>query len=205
MSPRSKRRRLSPEQRRSELLVAVRDELAGGSLDTLTVPSITRRAGAAQGTFYRYFRDVDDAFIALVDERVVPRLTELASALDLEPPVDGDGVERVLREWFLGLAFLIRDEGPLLHAILTLAPTRSGRAADRVREVVEGLRAWGEELMSRVNGRPPYRRVDPHGISYIVVGMTIASVRQATEGTFEPEAWAREIAAFETWGLVERR
>jgi len=46
-----------------------------GSLESLTVPAITGRAGAAQGTFYRYFRDVQDVFVALLDERIVPGLS----------------------------------------------------------------------------------------------------------------------------------
>lgn len=205
MPTRNARRRLRPEQRRGELLAAARAELDRGSLEALTVPSITRRAGASHGTFYRYFADVDDVFVTLLDERIVSRFMELAPSLDLAPPRDGTGVEETLRGWFLGLAYLVRDEGPLLHAALTLAPNRLGHAARRSHEIVEQLRAWGESLMVAVNGRPPYREVDPRYVSYIVLGMTIASVTQATEdAAFEPEAWAREMAAFETWGLVQR-
>lgn len=199
------RRRLRPEERRGELLAAARAQLAQGSLDSVTVPAIARRAGAAQGTFYRYFRDVEDVFVALLDERVVPRLMDLARSLDLGRPRDGGEVESVLRAWFLGLANLIQEEGPLLHAALTVAPHRPGRAAGRCREILEQMRAWGEGLMTAVNGQPPYRTVDPRYVSYIVLGMTIASITQATEdAAFEPEAWAREMAAFETWGLVQR-
>ena len=54
----------------------------------------------------------------------------------------------------MGLASLIPDEGPLLHAALTCAPHRQGLAGERSRQLLEQMRGWGEGLTTRVNGRP---------------------------------------------------
>lgn len=199
---RSARRRLTPSERRAELLDALSAELAASGFHQLAVPAVVRRAGASQGLFYRYFEDLDAAFIELLEDRVVPRLQEATERLSLDQR-RGRDVEDALADWFEVLAALVQENGPLLRAALRAAPTTSGVAGSYCRELIEGFRQWGEDLLRDVNGQGPFRRLDPHQVSHMVIGMTLHCVFDGFEGV-EPARWARELAGFEAWGLLAR-
>ncbi|MGK2930474.1 MAG: TetR/AcrR family transcriptional regulator [Acidimicrobiales bacterium] len=199
---RSSRRRLSPAERRAELLDALAAELAETDFHQVAVPAVVRRAGASQGLFYRYFDDLDAAFVELLEDRVVPRLREATESLHLDHE-RGVDVEVDLAAWFEVLAALVEDDGPVLRAALQAAPTASGAAGDYCRALIEGFRQWGEDLLREVEGRPPFRRIDPHQVSHMVIGMTLHCVFNGLEGV-EPSRWARELAGFEAWGLLAR-
>ena len=196
----SGRRRLSPEVRRQELLGALTVELGESDWHGITVPMVVRRAGASQGLFYRYFCDLDEAFIALVDERMVPRLAQAADRfrLDVETP---EAVEAMLAGWYEGLARLVVDEPALVRAALLAAPSGVGAAAEHCRQLLEGLRAWGEVLLEDVNGVGVYRQVDAALVSRMVVGMAVGCASVGL-GDTDPACWAREMARFEAFGLL---
>lgn len=201
-SPRSGRRRLTPAERRAELLDALAAELAETDFHQVAVPSVVRRAGASQGLFYRYFEDLDTAFIELLEERVVPQLQAATERLRVDHD-RGHEVEDALAAWFEVLAALVHDDGPVLRAALLAAPTTSGAASDHCRALIEGFRQWAEDLLREVGGRGPFRDVDPHQVSHMIIGMTLHCVFNGLEGA-EPRRWARELAAFEAWGLLAR-
>lgn len=202
VSSRSTRRRLSPAERRAELLDALAAELAETDFHQLAVPAVVRRAGASQGLFYRYFEDLDAAFIELLEERVVPRLQAATDRLRLDHE-RGEDVEQDLVAWFEVLAALVEEDRALLQAALQAAPTTTGPAGDYCRALIEGFRQWGEDLLREVNGREPFREVDPHQVSHMVIGMTLHCVFHGLEGV-EPARWARQLAGFEAWGLLAR-
>jgi AcrR family transcriptional regulator len=58
------RQRLEPKERRAQIMEAARKQIESRGFQNLTVPGIVHSAGVAQGSFYRYFRNVDDVFIA---------------------------------------------------------------------------------------------------------------------------------------------
>lgn len=194
------RRRLPPEQRRRELLDAVAAELAATDFHALSVPAVVRRAGVSQGLFYRYFDDLDAAFVALLEDRVVPALLAATARTRLDRS-DAAGIEDDLAGWFESLAVLVEEQGPLLRAALLAAPTGSGVAARYCRDLIERLRRWGEGLLEAVNGEPPFRSVDAYHVSHMVVGMTVHCALLGLEGA-DARSWAREMAGFEAWGLL---
>lgn len=63
--PESPARIKRPDTRRQELLDAALDLLLEGGLGALRVEDVTAAAGAAKGTFYRYFTSKDDLLMAL--------------------------------------------------------------------------------------------------------------------------------------------
>lgn len=194
------RRRLAPEERRRELLRALAEELEVRDFHRLSVPAVVQRAGVSQGLFYRYFDDLDDAFIALLEQDVVPRLLEATERLRLDHPTAED-VERDLARWFEELARLVDEQGAVLRAGLVAAPSGSGKATAYCRELIERFRTWGETLLQDVNGSPPFRAVNARHVSQMVVGMTLHCALNGFEGS-DPRAWAREMARFEVWGLL---
>lgn len=196
------RRRLAPADRRRELLDALSEELVETDWHRISVPMVVRRAGASQGLFYRYFDGLDEAFVALVEQRIVPRLADAGNRLRLDLDTPGD-VELSLTAWFESLARLVLDEQHLVRATLVSAPTGSGRAADYCRELLAGLRQWGQSLLEGVNGTGPYRSVDAALVSHMVVGMTVHCALAGLDDT-DPCDWAREMARFEAWGLLGR-
>lgn len=62
---RAPRRRLNPDARRSELLDAALCVLGKRNPTEVCVEDVTRAAGAAKGTFYRYFPSWNDLLLAL--------------------------------------------------------------------------------------------------------------------------------------------
>lgn len=68
-------------QTRTRLLDALRDALAGTNGSWASVAEISRAAGVSAATFYRYFRDIDEACLSLAEELVADttRIAELVS------------------------------------------------------------------------------------------------------------------------------
>lgn len=196
------RRRLAPETRRQELLDALAAELAETQWHRISVPMVVRRAGASQGLFYRYFGDLDEAFIALVDDRIVPRLSDIGGRLRLDVG-SPEAVEAMLTGWFEGLAKLMVDEPHVIKATLLAAPTGAGAAADYCGGLLDELRQWGQGLLEQVNGTGPYRQVDAALVAHMVVGMTVQCVSTGI-GATDPARWASEMARFEAFGLLRR-
>lgn len=195
-----KRQRLSPEDRRCQLIDALADELMESGWHGVSVPRVVGRAGVSQGLFYRYFTDLDDAFVVLVEQRLLPRLVEAGEQLrfDVDRP---DDLEAVLSAWFATLGQLMLDQRDLLTAALLAAPSGTGRAAEYCREVLESFRQWGEQLLEDVNGTGIFRRVDAALVSQMVLGMTIQCALAGMGGR-DVQHWAREMARFEAGGLL---
>ena len=75
-------------QTRRRILDATTDLLETHGIRDLRVVDIARAVGSSPATFYQYFRDVEDAVLALAQE-VGDELEPLAALLD--PPWDGAG------------------------------------------------------------------------------------------------------------------
>jgi AcrR family transcriptional regulator len=84
------RTRLSPEQRRSQLLDLGVRLLATRSLDELSIDLLAEEAGISRGLLYHYFGS-KHAFHEAVVRRAADDLIEQTA-----PPVEGDPLERLL-------------------------------------------------------------------------------------------------------------
>lgn len=200
--PKSRRQRLDPKERRAQILKAAIKRLESTGYLNLTVPGIVKIAGVAQGSFYRYFRNVDDIFISIFNEILVPPIIEAAGKLDLQALKTAEDLEVALFNWYRALGGLISRRSILIREALSVVPYSGGDAAREVTRFLESLREWGEEQMEKVNGSPPFRKVNSRLISHAVVGMVIsASVLAAAEG-LDVDSWAREMARLEGGGLL---
>lgn len=196
-------RRLPPEQRREELLEAVELVIARDGYAEATVPRVVAEAGVAQGTFYRYFRDVDDAFAELA-RRVLEPIALAASALELAGTRTAADVERRLRGYYEVLARQLALHPGVIREALLVAPSSTGQAGRELSVFLDRMRAYLEKLIAEHAGRGPFRPGDPKIVAAAVFGMVLGAAQAATEpdASLDPEHWAREMARLETGALV---
>jgi AcrR family transcriptional regulator len=196
-------RRLPPEQRREELLDAVEAVVARRGYAGTTVPLVVAEAGVAQGSFYRYFRDVDDAFAALT-RRVLPPVAEAAFALQLADLRTAADVERELRRYYQVLAEQLAAHPAVVREALLVAPSSTGKAGRELAAFLRQMREYVGTLIAKYVGRGPFRAGDPEIAAAAVVGMVLGAAQAATEpgASFDPERWAREMARLESGALV---
>jgi AcrR family transcriptional regulator len=199
---RSRRRRLNPKERRAQILEAAREQIESRGFQNLTVPGIVHSAGVAQGSFYRYFRNVDDVFIALFEKTIVPPILEALGKLDLQTAKTAEDLEATLYKWYMALGELISQHSILTREALAVVPYSGGDAAREVTKFLENIRQWGEELMEQVNGCPPFRKVNSRIISHAVLGMVISATIQAAAEGLNVKMWAKEMARLEGGGLL---
>lgn len=111
------RRRLTPSQRREEL-VEVADPLLRARGAALRVEDITTAAGAAKGTFYNCFETWNDLLVAVRERRLVALEQRIAPLLDPATPHDWRTLLPRLAE---ALIAFILDLGKL-HEVLFHSP-----------------------------------------------------------------------------------
>lgn len=70
-------KRLAGDERRREILTAVREVSAEQGVSHLSVSAVTKRAGCTRSLFYHYFRDMDDAVAAVMDEAIEDFIAKL--------------------------------------------------------------------------------------------------------------------------------
>lgn len=202
-SRRPRGRRLSPEQRREELLEAVEAVIARHGYAGATVPLVVAEAGVAQGSFYRYFRDVDHAFAELA-RRVLKPIADAASAIQLADARTASDVERHLRGYYQVLAEQLADHPAVIREALLVAPSSTGQAGRELSAFLKRMRARLQMLISDYSGRGPFRTGDPKIAPTAIFGMVLGAAQAATEpgASLDPSHWAREMARLETGALV---
>mgnify|MGYP000724153738 CR=1 FL=1 len=105
------------EARRGELLAALEELVAEQGYAAMTVPRVVARAGVAQGSFYRYFRNIDDAFSALAGAVMAP-IASAAFALDFSGVQSAADVEVELLGYYRVLAAMLSERGALLREVM---------------------------------------------------------------------------------------
>ena len=131
----SSRVRLSPEQRREQLLDLGVRLLAHRSLDELSIDLLAEEAGISRGLLYHYFGN-KHAFHEAVVRRAADDLIEQTS-----PPADGDPMERMLTSLAAYLDYVVAN----YEGYLSLVKAAAGGN--------ETLREIYEEARSALNGR----------------------------------------------------
>ncbi len=137
------RTRLSPEERREQLLDLGIRLLATRSLDELTIDLLAEEAGISRGLLYHYFGS-KQAF----HEAVVRHAAEDLIAQTL-PPTDGDPLARLLRSVTAYVDYVIANH----EGYVSLVKAAAGGN--------ESLRAIYEDARSVLNGRI-FREDAPH-------------------------------------------
>jgi AcrR family transcriptional regulator len=147
-------------QTRQRLLDATKTLLDSSSLRDLRVVEIARKVGTSPATFYQYFKDVEEAVLALTEQagEDVPAVVEL-----LAGPFEGEGglenaravVDAFIRHW---------DENRAVLRVRNLASEEGDERFQRVRRralapVVEAL---AEQLRSSVTSGLVSSRIHPY-------------------------------------------
>lgn len=131
----SARTRLSPEQRREQLLDLGVRLLAHRSLDELSIDLLAEEAGISRGLLYHYFGN-KHAFHEAVVRRAADDLIEQTA-----PPADGDPMDRMLTSLTAYLDYVVANH----EGYLSLVKAAQGGN--------ETLREIYEEARSALNGR----------------------------------------------------
>lgn len=129
------RTRLSPEQRREQLLDLGVRLLAHRSLDELSIDLLAEEAGISRGLLYHYFGN-KHAFHEAVVRRAADDLIEQTA-----PPADGEPMDRMLTSLTAYLDYVVANH----EGYLSLVKAAQGGN--------ETLREIYEEARSALNGR----------------------------------------------------
>lgn len=147
MSSRAEQR----EKTRQAILQSALDLASEEGLAALSLREVTRRAGVAPATFYRYFVDMDDLGLALVDQ-VGMTLRQMMRQARHRVKVSGSVVRTSIDTF---MEFI--DHSPQLFRLL-LADRTGGPKAIREELQKEKQRFIDEltdDLLRDVEGRPP--------------------------------------------------
>jgi AcrR family transcriptional regulator len=132
----SSRTRLSPEQRREQLLELGVRLLAHRSLDELSIDLLAEEAGISRGLLYHYFGN-KHAFHEAVVRRAADDLIAQTA-----PPSDGDPLERMLTSLAAYLDYVVANH----EGYLSLVKAAAG-GNETLREIYEEARS---SLNSRI-------------------------------------------------------
>lgn len=133
--PTTQRTRLSPEQRREQLLDLGVRLLATRSLDELSIDLLAEEAGISRGLLYHYFGNKHDFHEAVV-RRAADDLIEKTA-----PRVDGEPMDRLVASIAAYLDYVVDNHEGYLSLIKAAAGGN------------ETLREIYEEARSALNGR----------------------------------------------------
>lgn len=139
------RREERKAKNRAKLLVAARKVFAEKGYGEATARDIVRETDLASGTFYNYFNDKQDAFVALLDEmgekgRALVRAQRRDTKLSLEERVES--AYRAYFEWAV-------EENDLFEVfrrnagVIALLPDREQFELG-ISELIEDITAWAE-------------------------------------------------------------
>jgi AcrR family transcriptional regulator len=199
-----RRVRLHPARRREQLLEAVEAVVSESGYQGATVPRIVARAGVAQGSFYRYFRDIDDAMLELMQRALAP-VARAAAGLDFSRVQNATDLRGELLRFYRVLARELVAHPALIREALMVAPAARGNLGTAMSAFLGSMRETALQLIEMHAGRSPFRAIaDPGAAAGAVVGMILGAAQQAVgrgEG-FDTERWANEMARFEAGALL---
>lgn len=161
-----KRVRLSPEERRAQLIDLGVRMLADRPLEQISVEDIADQAGVSRGLLFHYFASKHDFHVAIVRHSSAEMLARTAPNLEL-PVID------MLRDVMAAYVDYVSENGDTYVSLLR--GTASGDPA--MREVFESTRA---EMARRVVEQLPSLGIEPDARIALSVRGWIAFVEEAT-------------------------
>src|SRR3954465_701483 len=164
------RREARKAENRAKLLVAARKVFAEKGYGEATARDIVRETDLASGTFYNYFADKQDAFMALLDEmgekgRALVRAQRQDTTLSLE-----ERVANAYRAYFVWAV----EEDDLFEVfrrnagVIALMPDREPFELG-ISELVEDMTAWAAD------GDIPQAEFDYLAVAAVGMGFQIAT------------------------------
>ncbi|MGF7121053.1 TetR/AcrR family transcriptional regulator [Rhodococcus sp. TAF43] len=162
----AKRTRLSPQERRAQLIDLGVRMLAERTLEQISVEDIADRAGVSRGLLFHYFASKHDFHVEIVRHTSAEMLDRTAPNLDLQP------IE-ILRDVMASYVDYVSENRDTYVSLLR--GTASGDPA--MREVFEQTRA---EMARRVVEQLPTLGIEPDARIALSVRGWIAFVEEAT-------------------------
>ena len=164
------RREERKAQNRAKLLVAARKVFAEKGYGEATARDIVRETDLATGTFYNYFNDKQDAFMALLDEmgekgRALVRAQRQDTKLSLEERIAS--AYRAYFEWAVAeddLFEVFRRNAGVIALLPDREPFELG-----ISELIEDITAWAEA------GDIPQADYEYLAIAGVGIGLQIAT------------------------------
>ena len=145
----SQRTRLSPEQRREQLLDLGVRLLAHRSLDELSIDLLAEEAGISRGLLYHYFGNLQEFHVAVV-RRAVEDIYAITAPRDIEDPLEQLAVSvgaylDYVSENYTGYVSLIRAAAGGNEELRTIYRDARRSLTDRIFEIAgpEQLAALG--------------------------------------------------------------
>ncbi len=181
------RRTQQKQENRAKLLVAARKVFAEKGLGAATARDIVRETDLASGTFYNYFCDKEDCFLAVFEDFAEP-----ARAAAHEKRVQpGVGLEQRIRDAYRSWFELVAADPEMFEIMRRNADALAMMGADdlfeeAVRELVEDMEQWVDagELSAEVK---PWL---PHVARSIAGGGFQIAAHMADEGVSDVDAAA---------------
>jgi AcrR family transcriptional regulator len=138
-----KRERTKAQNRRA-ILEAACEVFTESGYDGASIRDVIRRTGLASGTFYNYFRDKEEVFHAVLEERTTELRLRLRAVRQTETELDA-----VVREGFRVYFTFIVEDRPLFELLRRNAGTVQALAdtpalEHGIAELFEDLRALAE-------------------------------------------------------------
>jgi AcrR family transcriptional regulator len=176
----SGRTRLSPEQRRSQLLDLGVRLLATRSVDELSIDLLAEEAGISRGLLYHYFGNKHDFHEAVVRRAADDLIAQTA------PPVDGAPLERLLTSVTAYLDYVEAN----YEGYLSLVKGAAG-GNDTLREIYEEARSaltdrvFREDAQGEIVPDSPVSRLVVRGWAAMTEELVITWVREPAGVTRE--------------------
>ena len=178
-----RRSRLSPEERRAQLVALGVAALVDQPLESLTIEQLSQRAGVSRGLLFHYFGSKQGL------HREVVRTARDSMLRATEPAVDLPPIER-LRDTLTRIVHFVRDHRGTFYSLVRGAASGS----PEVREVVEQARLAQAERLMEV-----FRELGARDSELLRIGLrswVVFAEEVLVESAIDSEMSSREIVSF---------
>ncbi len=137
-----------PPEKRLNILNAAAAIFARDGYHNASVSDICRNAGISNGALYKYFRNKEDLFLAIIDHGI-----DLVGGLYRQFDTAGPVLE-TLEKIFSGIKRMAREQGFIISIYLDLGTCALNRFAERKSDILEKVgRDFLTELLSHAASR----------------------------------------------------
>ena len=117
------------DERKDQILNIAANVFATKGLANTKIEDLTEAAGVSQGLLYRYFRDKEEVFIALLERAISGAIQRAQNSISLAgTPLEK--LRRLTEQFLLGMS-----EEPIYYQIFSQAMALSGRAHETIRKL----------------------------------------------------------------------
>ena len=124
--------RLTPEQRREQLLDVVLDVIDADGVGAVSVDSVARRAGVTRPVVYNHFSDSDDMLRASLDRESKRALDQLVGAI---PRHDDEDLARAFHHFFEVHLRAVAEAPQRWRSVFLIAPSVTPALHKRVARI----------------------------------------------------------------------